>query len=151
MKEARAAEAEKKRIELEKKRKIEEEEAKKLLEIKRQEEEAEKKRRAAFEAEEKRRKEEDEKAKAVKIYYIFSYFLCERLREKTGNPCKKIYVIIASEFSSNRPIIPLRGLRGILGAYGAKVSTPVLYAVDLGSTPSKPTKCFLEYLVPRNT
>ena len=148
MKEARAAEAEKKRIELEKKRKIEEEEAKKQLEIKRQEEEAEKKRRAAFEAEEKRRKEEDEKAKAVKIYYMFSYFLCERLREKTRDPCKKNYVIIASQFSSNRPIIPLRG---ILGAYGAKVSTPVLYAVDLGSTPSKPTKCFLEYLVPRNT
>ena len=65
LKEARAAEAEKKRIELEKKRKIEEEEAKKQLEVKRQEEEAEKKRRAAFEAEEKRRKEEDEKAKAV--------------------------------------------------------------------------------------
>ena len=98
LKEARAAEAEKKRIELEKKRKIEEEEAKKQLEIKRQEEEAEKKRRAAFEAEEKRRKEEDEKAKAVKIYYMFSYFLCERLREKTRDPCKKIMSLLHHNF-----------------------------------------------------
>ena len=61
--------------------------------------------------------------------------------KKTGNPrLENLCHSIASEISSNRPIIPLRGLRGILGAYGAKVSTPVLYAVDLGSTPSKPVQ-----------
>ena len=77
LKEARAAEAEQKRMELEKKRKREEEEAKKALELKKQQEEEEKKRKAALEAEEKKRREEDARAKEVSTLRSRKCFLSE--------------------------------------------------------------------------
>ena len=81
LKEARAAEAEQKRLELEKKRKREEEEAKKALELKKQQEEEEKKRKAALEAEEKKRREEDARAKEV----------CSTLRSRKCFLCEDFY------------------------------------------------------------